>query len=156
MAKKDVLKASKFFNGLTDSELATIDPMIQEKTLPPGTTLFLEGMIGESMYIIESGNIKISKMIEEGHEQVLLNLGPGEHFGEMAILEKGPRAASAVSTIESKILTLRRKDFIELGQKKPDLCLKLLWNLVADFSKRVREIGERYGKFLAQVSSGAA
>lgn len=155
MAKRDVLKANSFFQGLTDAELAAVEPIIQEKTLPPGTTLFLEGMVGESMYIIASGNIKISKMIEEGHEQVLMNLGPGNCFGEMAILDRGPRAASAVSTIESKILTLRRKDFIELGRSKPDLALKILWNLVADFSKRMREMGERYGKLLAQASSGA-
>lgn len=155
MAKRDVLKANPFFKGLTDAELAAVEPIIQEKTLPPGTTLFLEGMVGESMYIIASGNIKISKMIEEGHEQVLMNLGPGNCFGEMAILDRGPRSASAVSTIESKILTLRRKDFIELGRSKPDLALKILWNLVADFSKRMREIGERYGKLLAQASGGA-
>jgi len=155
VAKRDVLKANPFFKGLTDAELAAVEPIIQEKTLPPGTTLFLEGMVGESMYIIASGNIKISKMIEEGHEQVLMNLGPGNCFGEMAILDRGPRSASAVSTIESKILTLRRKDFIELGRSKPDLALKILWNLVADFSKRMREIGERYGKLLAQASGGA-
>ncbi len=154
MAKLDTLKSSKFFSELTDPELTAIEPVIEEKTLPPGTTLFLEGMLGESMYVIESGSIKISKMIAEGQEQVLVVLGDGDHFGEMAMLDGGARAASAVSTAETKVFTLRRKDFLELGQAQPGVCLKVLWALVKDFSTRIRENSERYSKLLAETSPG--
>jgi CRP/FNR family cyclic AMP-dependent transcriptional regulator len=155
VAKKDVLKTSPFFKDLTDAELAAVDPIVLEKTLPPGTTLFLEGMLGESMYIVVSGSIKIGKMIEEGHEQVLTVLKAGDHFGEMAVIEKGPRAASAVSTSEAKILILRRKDFIELSKKQPAVCFKVLLALATDISRRSRELGEKYGKMLAQEAPEA-
>jgi len=156
VAKRDVLKSSKYFGELNDREMAELEGIIQEKSLPPGTTLYLEGMLGESMYIIEEGNIKISKMIAEGEEQVLVVLGAGDHFGEMAILDGGPRAASAVSTAETKVLTLKRNDFIEFGNSKPDICLKVMWGMVGDFSKRIRENAEKYGKILAQASGGGS
>ncbi len=155
MAKRDVLKSSKYFGELGDNELAELEGIIQEKNLPPGTTLYLEGMLGESMYIIEEGNIKISKMIAEGEEQVLTVLGTGEHFGEMAVLDGGPRAASAVSTAETRVLTLKRKDFLELGKSKPDVCLKIMWGMVGDFSKRIRGNAEKYSKILTQASESS-
>lgn len=154
MAKLDSLKASPFFGELTDQELAVMDQIVQEKALPPGTTLYLEGMLGESMYIIESGNIKISKMISEGDEQVLVVLGPGDQFGEMAILDGGSRAASAVSTADTNVLVLRRKDFLDLGNSQPGVCLKVLWALVKDFSRRIRENSDKYSDLLSQASSG--
>lgn len=154
MAKIDTLKASPFFKDLSDKEFAAIDKIIVEKKLPPGTTLYLEGMLGESMYIIASGNIKMSKMISEGQEQVLVMLGPGEHFGEMAILDGGARAASAVSTAETIVFVLRRSDFVELGASQPGVCLKVLWLLVKDFSRKIRENNDRYSNLLAQLSPG--
>lgn len=148
MSKMQALKNSHYFKNLDEKELAVLAQVVEEKTLPPGTTLFLEGMLGESMYIVVTGKIKISKMIAEGEEKVLLVLGAGDHFGEMAILDGGPRAASAVSTEQTKILILRRGDIMKLQKTHPSVVLKVILALVQDFSKRIRENAERYKHLL--------
>lgn len=148
MAKLKSLRESPYFKSLDDKELAVLANYVEEKTLPPGTTLFLEGMLGESMYIIVSGKIKISKLISEGQEKVLLMLGPGDVFGEMAILDGGPRSATAVSTEQTLVLTLKSKDLVKLQEKEPAVCLKVVWALVKDFSRRIRENTERYKEVL--------
>lgn len=148
MAKIKPLKESPYFKDLNDEELAALSQAVEEKTLPPGTTLFLEGMLGESMYMVVSGNIKISKMIAEGEEKVLVNLGPGDHFGEMAILDGGPRAASAVSTEQTQILIFKKKQIMSMQDTNPGVCIKVIMALVKDFSKRIRENAETYKDLL--------
>lgn len=148
MAKIKPLKESPYFGDLDDKELAVLSQSVEEKSLPPGTTLFLEGMLGASMYIVVSGKIKISKMIAEGDEKVLVMLGPGDHFGEMAILDGGPRAASAVSTEQTELLIIKRSDFEALQKSDPAVALKVMWGLVKDFSRRMRENAQRYEQFI--------
>jgi len=142
------LRESAYFKSLDDKELGVLSQYVEEKTLPPGTTLFLEGMLGESMYIMVAGKIKISKLISEGQERVLLMLGPGDQFGEMAILDGGPRSATAVSTEQTQVLTLKRGDLLKLQEKEPAICLKVVWALVKDFSRRIRENSDRYKELL--------
>lgn len=156
MAKIKSLKESNYFKSLDDKELAVLGQIVEEKTLPPGTTLFLEGMLGESMYLVVSGQIKISKMIAEGEEKILVMMGPGDHFGEMAILDGGPRAASAVSTEQTHILILKRGDLMKLKDKNASVCLKVVMALVQDFSRRVRENAERYKDLLMEEETATA
>ena len=73
----------------------------------------------------------------------------------MALLDGGARSASAVSTAETNVLTLRRKDFTELGNTQPAVCLKVLLALVKDFSKKIRDNAERYSSLLADSNPGA-
>jgi CRP/FNR family cyclic AMP-dependent transcriptional regulator len=148
VAKVKSLRDSPYFKSLNDKEIGVLSQVVEEKTLPPGTTLFLEGMLGESMYIVVSGKIKIAKMISEGEEKVLVVLGPGDNFGEMAILDGGPRAATAVASEPTQILTLKRNDFAKLQEKDPAVAIKVLWALVKDFSRRIRENAERYKDLL--------
>ena len=148
MSKIPAMKESNYFKDLDDNEFSVLEKVVEEKTLPPGTTLFLEGMLGESMYLVVSGQIKISKMIAEGEEKVLVMLAPGDHFGEMAILDKGPRAASAVSTEPTQILTLKRGDLMKLQDSNPGVLVKVIMSLVQDFSRRIRENSEKYKNLL--------
>lgn len=149
MAKLKALKASPFFKDLEDAEIKALAGIVDEKKLPPGTTVFLEGMMGESMYLLVSGAVKVSRMISEGEETVLTMLGPGDNFGEMAILDGGPRAANAITTEDTVLFVIKRANFLKMQDEQPKVCLQVLWALVGNFAKRIRENAEQYKELLS-------
>lgn len=151
MSKKNAekLKASPLFAGLADNEIASLLSLFQEKEMGEGMTVFIENMPGESLYLICEGSVRISRMIAEGEERTLVMLGPQEVFGEMAVLDGVPRAATARVAAKAVLLSLRKTDFDLLGEKDPALALKLARNIVRIFSQRLRENMEEYREMLA-------
>ena len=83
---------------------------------PAGYKLFEKGVTGDAMYIIKTGGVKI-----HNGEQELANLGEGQFFGEMSLIEDQPRMASAVTLSDCEIFVLKRDDFSELMQNSPDI-----------------------------------
>lgn len=148
MGRLAALKNSPLFEGLSDGEIASMEPLFEEKRIPEGKTVFVENMPGESLYLLEQGTIKISKMLAEGDERILVILGPEDFFGEMAILEKTPRSATARVAEDACLLGLQRKDFETLCEKNPKLGLKLMRNIIRIFTGRIRENGEEYREML--------
>jgi CRP-like cAMP-binding protein len=103
-----------------------------------GKTVFVENMQGESLYLIRQGTIRISKMMAEGDEEVLVVLGPADVFGEMAIFDGAQRNATARVAENVTLLCLSKTDFEELSAREPALCLKLAVKIIRLFSSRVR------------------
>jgi len=87
-------------------------------------------------------------MLAEGDEKILVVLGPDDFFGEMAILEKTPRSATARVAEDALLLSLQRKDFETFCDKNPNLGLKLMRNIVRIFTRRVRENSQEYREML--------
>lgn len=137
-SKADGLKQCPIFADLSGEELQKVAGAAKEKTFPEGSTIFTESMAGQSLFVIRSGNVKISKMLGEGDERTLAILGPGDCFGEMAIVDGGPRSASAVVVKKAEVLTLDKKDFQVLCDGNPKLGYKLLANLTRVMVKRLR------------------
>jgi len=81
------LKHSPLFAGLSDAEIELLGRFFYEKDLAEGMTIFVENMAGESLYLIEQGVVKISRMLGEGEEKILVVLGAEEIFGEMAAFD---------------------------------------------------------------------
>ena len=63
---------------------------------------------------------------------------PGDHFGEISLLDKLPRSATVMAITDCKLLTITRKNFIELLHRDENLAVKLLWNMNLEFAKRLR------------------
>jgi CRP-like cAMP-binding protein len=101
-------------------------------TYAPDEIIFLEYEPGDSFYLIQSGRVKISKMAKDT-EKILDILGPGDIFGEMAILEDAPRSASAIAADEVRVLLFRKENFDIILQSNPAMALKLL----KIFAKRI-------------------
>jgi len=80
------------------------------KEFPMGTVLFREGDVGREMYVLQSGKISISKKVRDV-EKVLAILGPGEFFGEMAIISNKPRNASATVEDDARVLVIDPRTF---------------------------------------------
>ncbi|MGH7360518.1 MAG: cyclic nucleotide-binding domain-containing protein, partial [Candidatus Methylomirabilales bacterium] len=105
-AKAESLKDSPIFADLSGEELQKVAGKTKEKTFAEGSTIFTENMAGQSLFLIRSGSVKISLMLGEGEERTLAILGPGECFGELAIVDGGPRTASAVVVKKAEVLSL--------------------------------------------------
>jgi CRP-like cAMP-binding protein len=103
-----------------------------------GEVIFKEGDIGNEMYIIQVGKVKISKQIKDV-EKVLTILGPGDFFGEMAIIDKDVRSATATVLENSKILALTTEVFELHMQTNPKIVKKILKNL----TMRLREANQQ-------------
>lgn len=95
-----MLRAIPLFKDLSDSDLALLGELVIEKPVPKGAVILTEGQDGDSLYLIATGRVKVFIGDEDGREIILKILGPGDFFGEMALIDKQPRSAS-VSTLES-------------------------------------------------------
>ena len=148
VANLEAVKNCYLFKEMTDAEISSLAGLFSEKRIGEGLTVFLEHMPGESLFLIREGIIRISRMISEGDEKTLVILGPEDVFGEMAILDGGPRSATARVIEEASLLSLNRSDFEILCDKNPRLGLRLLSNIVRVFSQRVRGNSEDYRTML--------
>lgn len=101
-----------FFEYLPEEGLAEIAKRFKTVTVPKGTVLFRQGEPGQSFYIIRSGKVKAFRKDEEGVETDLAELGPGDSFGELALLTGTPRSASA-ETVEETVLNVLPKEYFD-------------------------------------------
>lgn len=154
-SKADGLKRCPIFADLSGEELQKVAGAAKEKTFAEGSTLYTESMAGQSLFVIRSGNVKISKMLGEGDERTLAILGPGESFGELAIVDGGPRSASAVVVKRAEVLTLDKKDFQAVCEGNPKLGYKLLTNLTRVMVKRLRGAQDKLQAALEQALTRA-
>ncbi|PHJ15190.1 camp-dependent protein kinase regulatory [Cystoisospora suis] len=107
---ENILRQSFLFRNLDEQDLATVINAMQEKKIEPDTTLITEGDDGECLYVVESGELECKKLIE-GEQKTVKVVGPGDAFGELALLYNAPRAATVVSTAECDLWELGRDTF---------------------------------------------
>lgn len=98
------------------------------KTCEPGEVLFREGEQGELMYVLQSGSVRITKSVK-GEEKTLAILGPGEFFGEMAILNAKPRTATAVVEGAAQVLVLGARTFEQMVVSNAEIAVRLIKKL---------------------------
>lgn len=150
MSKVDISKLTDcfLFKDLDKSEIEVLASLFYEKKLSSGKTVFVEQMPGESLYLIKSGRVKISKLIAEGDEKILVTLNPLDVFGEMAILDGAPRSATARVEDDAVLLSIKKSDFEKLCAAKPKIALTVMRNIIKVFSSRIRENNEEYREML--------
>jgi CRP-like cAMP-binding protein len=130
----DLLQKTVLFKGCSREELEVALGLFQHRQIRPNTTIFTEKMPAESLYIIKSGSVRITVMAGEGVEKSLLMLGPGEFFGELALLQEESRLVSARSETPVELLMLSRKDFqalMELDARTAARVLNAIARLLA-------------------------
>jgi CRP/FNR family transcriptional regulator, cyclic AMP receptor protein len=120
-----------------DNDAMTIRKEIYTKhvsVVPAGKIVFSEGDPGDAMYIIIQGEIEISKRTSLETSKTLITLKAGDIFGEMAVIEKKPRSATAIATQESRLLYMDENLFFTMIEKNPDFAVKI----VRVLSERIR------------------
>ena len=105
------------------------------KELSKGTVLFREGDPGKEMYVLQSGKVAISRRVRDV-EKVLATLGPGEFFGEMALLDQGPRTATVKPATPMSLYVIGAREFASLTEEFPHVTRKLLQGL----TRRLRHL----------------
>ena len=99
--------------------------------------IFREGDLADAMYVIQFGQVSITKKTAGGETSIGL-LSPGEIFGEMALFDKEPRSATASASGECRVLKVDRRKFFALMSRDPTLAFKILQSL----SQRIRRLNE--------------
>jgi CRP-like cAMP-binding protein len=124
---------------------------IYGRDFPAGAVLFEEGDPGSRMYVIQTGEVRILKRVGP-REITLARLGPGEAFGEMALLESQPRSATAVVEAPARILEIEEVAFGDLVRNNGEIGLRLLRRL----SARLRDANRQLRNFLSADALGRA
>ncbi len=120
------LKNILLFQGLSEPELDTLGQKMQEHKHPAGDVLMRKGEIGDSLFLIVDGKVKIVSQNAQGAELILYQGGPGETFGEMALFGQGIRSATIITTEPTCTMELKSQDFLDLLDQHPKLALELI------------------------------
>jgi CRP/FNR family transcriptional regulator, cyclic AMP receptor protein len=128
--KEQALKSTWLFSECSAKELRSIARAADEVTVPAGRILVEEGMVGREFYLIVSGTASVKR---KGRQ--VATLSAGQHFGELALLDRRPRNATITSTTEMDLMVLGQRQFNALLDSIPSLARKLL----AAMAGRVRE-----------------
>jgi CRP-like cAMP-binding protein len=137
----EVLQKARLFREFTETGLKIFAAIALEKAIPAGTPLFAENMVGESLFIVKSGTVKLTHKTAEG-ERELATVGAGEHLGELALLAKSVRLVSAVAATPCEVLEITQRDFVRLQPQKPQACLKLALAIAQDLAHKAAESRE--------------
>jgi len=116
----------ELFEHVSDEDRARLAEFIDLRQLAAGDTLFRTGEPGDSLYIVRTGEIELFIKDTAGQKIALAVAGVGEVFGELALLDRGPRTATAVALDDTELLALDRDDLLLLFQKSPNAALRLL------------------------------
>lgn len=125
----DYLANIRMFEHLNEDDRIALANVVDELKVPGGHTLFQAGDPGDSLFIVRVGQIELFIKDTVGQKIVLHAAEPGDMFGELAMLDYGPRTATALALSDSEVLVLDRDDLILLFQRKPEAALHMLASL---------------------------
>lgn len=108
-----------------------------------GTVLFREGDDGDALYVVAEGELRVVVASPSGEEVTIARLGPGEACGDLSLIDGRARSATAIASRPSRLLVVRREDFIDWLRSRPDAAFALL----ATLSQRIRRANEALSDF---------
>jgi CRP/FNR family transcriptional regulator, nitrogen oxide reductase regulator len=150
-----IFKQSLLFSSLNESELGELSSLATEQKYTGNEYIFWEGDVSWGFYIVAEGKIKVSKLSSTGKETIIAFFGPGEMFGEVAVFEDKPYPASALAVTETRLIAIRKTDFINFLVKHPQVALRIIGILsgrLRDSQNRLRDLaGERVEQRLARI-----
>jgi serine/threonine protein phosphatase PrpC len=132
--KVEVLRQMPLFRHLTYKEILRVLSVTKVVDFNTGDEILREGQPGDDLFILLKGKVRLHK---DG--AFVTQLGPGAHFGEMALIDKRPRSVSASAEDRTRALVLRRQEFNEIIRNEPRLSVKLLWSFVQVLAQRLRK-----------------
>jgi len=162
--EEEAVRNAPLFTALDEASAATLRASMTGVKLSRGQTLFKEGDAGDQLFVVVDGKLKLGTTSNDGRENLLSILGPGDMFGELSLFDPGPRTATATAVVDSKLLALANDQVIGWVKEHPQVSLQLLGRLAqrlrkandvlsdlvfADVPGRVAkaiiELGERFG-----------
>lgn len=126
LSPETILKAIPLFKNLNDEDLGLIATRLRKETYAKGALVFREGDEGDSMYLVESGQVQV---IGQDRQEVIARMGPGNFVGDIALLLGQPRTASLEVTIDAQLWTLKKDDFDSIIDTRPTIALEMMREL---------------------------
>ena len=114
---EDALRSSFLFPLLDPAERDRFIAAARSRSWPAGATIFSLDEPGSSMVLVRTGFVRIGYPSPEGRSLVLAELGPGSVFGEIALLDGGPRSADAIAATDCTLLVFERRDFLPMLER---------------------------------------
>jgi CRP-like cAMP-binding protein len=145
------LRPCPLFQTLSSEQLGRVAAVAVRRELPGGSSIFTEGAVGDEMYVVLSGRVRISKRLPGVGEEALAILESGSYFGEMAMIDDSPRSADALAHTSCALAVLTREQLEQLMFVDKDLAYVLLWTFVRTLSVRLREMNEKIQGFFAMT-----
>lgn len=141
-----ILKMNPMFAELGAAELQRISGLCRTQSLAGGEVLFQKGDDGDALFGVRRGQIRIETGASDGARLTLNFLGPGDLFGEVAVLDGQSRTADATATEPTELFVLRREDFLAHLEREPRVAIRLIELLC----QRIRWMSERMEESVLQ------
>ena len=141
------LEAVELFRQLNRKELQDLREISREKHFPAHSRIFMEGDQGDGLYVIKDGLVEIVHLAGTEVRNVFSRLGPGEIFGEMAVIESRPRSATAIAAQDTRVFFIPREEMRMLLQHSPGLA----FNVLQEISRRLREFNQLHLREIVQA-----
>ncbi len=133
------LKTNKLFDGLAEEDFQHLEGFVRIRDIPPKTVLMEEGQPGDTLFLLLSGRVRVTRTTKEGQELLLTERQDGDFFGEMALIEDAPRSARVVTTEPCTVGTIGKANFADMMQQHPVIAL----NIVKAISSRLRQSNDQ-------------
>jgi CRP-like cAMP-binding protein len=124
------LKSVPLFTGVGDRELKRLANVMKESRFAEGEAIATEGRSGVGFFVIDEGNATVSV-----RGDIVRTLGPGDHFGEIALIDEGPRSATVTATTDLRCRGMAAWEFRSFVQEHPEVA----WPLLETLSSRLRD-----------------
>ena len=148
--KLSVLRKHPIFADLDPDALDQLCRYAKHTTVKRGATIAAKGDPGNNLFAVISGTVKISSSSPDGRNAILNLIGPGEIFGEIAVLDGAPRSADATANTSCELYIIDRRDFLPFVKSQPALAMKFIELLCA----RVRWTSEQVEQVILQDLPG--
>lgn len=133
-ARLDSLAQSRLFSSMSREELALVEGFLETRRLTKGQVLFREGEVGSELYLVRTGSMSSWVAQDDGSRRELYAFHPGDHFGEMAVIETAPRSATCYALEDTELLVLAAIDFYRLVWEHPVPGVRILNDLIGVMS----------------------
>ena len=139
----DYLRTVSLFQDLDHAGLSTLGGLLVPKKAPAGAVIFREADESDALYLVEAGEVVISKHVQGPVDVVLITFGGGDFFGEMGLFDAAPRSATAQAKADSLLWRLDHKAFMHILSDHPEIAAKICYRLVSVFIERLRSTNEQ-------------
>ncbi len=133
-----LLRKFFLFELLSGIELVQMSRIVTRHSYPRGTTILEEGTVGDSLYIVKSGRVRVTKKDPRGRTVTLAVLDRGDHLGEVSLFDRGPRSASVLAEENCEILEITGRDLERLLSSNVNMATKLYKNFIIALCRRLR------------------
>ena len=141
MVSAELFRQVPLFAGLEDEDLESLISVASRRKFPKDGVIFFEHDVGDALFMIFSGRVKVTILSDDGREIILAMLSDSDFFGEMSLLDNEPRSATAIALQETEMVVLHQRDFLSIVEKRP----RVLINLLSVLSSRLRKANQQIG-----------